>query len=167
MHAHACRRTVRASLRKHTASGVPSAPATCTQATCAQCTPLAVACCLQWLAGGEDTDIWRHRRMYRRTSHVVNTERFQMSGERWSDTLCEGYADAAVGPCSLHTPTARRRSCEKAVQSACASHAAEHHGSVTCDQPLQPAARARGRCKVLPSTEAEVAASRAAASAHP
>ena len=82
-----------------------------------------------------------------RTSHVGKTESFQTSGELWSDALCEGYADAAIGPCSLHTPTARRRWCEKAVQSACASHAAEHHGSVTC-------AIASGRCKEVPSNEA-------------
>ena len=81
-----------------------------------------------------------------RTSHVGETEGFQTSGELWSDALCEGCADAAIGPCSLHTPTARRRWCEKAVQSACASHAAEHHGSVTC-------AIASGRCKEVPSNE--------------
>ncbi len=86
------------------------------------------------------------------TSHVGNLECLQMSGELWSDAWCEGYADAAIGPCSLHTPTARRRSCEKALQSACASHAAEHHGSVTCAiAPVQP--HAPRRCKELPSTE--------------
>ena len=70
----------------------------------------------------------------RRTSHVGNTERFQTStgSERWSDASCDGYADARIGPCSLHTPTARPLLCEKAAQSARASHAAEHHSSVTC-----------------------------------
>jgi hypothetical protein len=70
----------------------------------------------------------------RRTSHVGDTERFQTStgNEPWSDASCDGYADARIGPCSLHTPTARPLSCEKAAQSARASHAAEHHSSVTC-----------------------------------
>ncbi len=100
------------------------------------------AACRQTVSGRRECTHWASR-----TSHVGETESFQTSGELWSDALCEGDADAAIGPCSLHTPTARRRWCEKAVQSGCASHAAEHHGSVTC-------AIASGRCKEVRSNEA-------------
>ena len=145
MQPHACRRTEWASLRTQTASGVPSAPATCAQASHVRSVRHArsrARHAAKRLPAGVSVTHWASR-----TSHVGETESFQTSGELWSDALREGCADAAIGPCSLHTPSARRRWCEKAVQSACASHAAEHHGSVTC-------AIASGRCKEVPSNEA-------------
>ena len=145
-----------------------SAPATCTQAervACTRCTALAIQRgTLRAIACGR-----RVKANTRRTSHAGNTERLQTStgSERWSDVSCDGYADAGIGPCSLHTPTAQPLLCERAVQSARASHAAEHCSSVTCahhlciprsvagevqasqvDRKLQPRAAASARSSV-------------------